>query len=179
MESRGNAPGYAAGGYDTMGSTLHFGPSYMYDGYAQTHETYQNAGLADDFHTYGLYWNATRLVTYVDNTVVLDVDMSSTTFWERGGWSGLFNPWNGMGPSAPFDQKFYIVMNLAVGGTNGYFPDGQGGKVWSDGDPHASNSFWNAVNQWYPTWTQPFQIDKVSVWQLPGSGAEYTFRPMI
>jgi len=24
---------------------------------------------------------------------------------------------------APFDQEFYIIMNLAVGGTGGYFPD--------------------------------------------------------
>lgn len=28
MESRGNAPGFSAGGYDSFASTLHWGPSW-------------------------------------------------------------------------------------------------------------------------------------------------------
>ena len=32
------------------------------------------------------------------------------------------SPWRGQGPNAPFDQAFYLILNLAVGGTNGYFP---------------------------------------------------------
>ena len=28
---------------------------------------------------------------------------------------------------------FYLVMNVAVGGTNGWFPDGAGDKPWLDG----------------------------------------------
>jgi len=35
-------------------------------------------------------------------------------------------------------------MNVAVGGTGGYFPDGVGNKPWSDKEPHAVNSFYNA-----------------------------------
>ena len=35
--------------------------------------------------------------------------------------------------SAPFDKPFYLIMNVAVGGTNGWFPDGVGGKPWLDG----------------------------------------------
>lgn len=27
---------------------------------------------------------------------------------------------------------FYLIMNIAVGGTNGFFPDGMGGKPWQD-----------------------------------------------
>jgi hypothetical protein len=34
------------------------------------------------------------------------------------------------GNAAPFDQDFYLIMNVAVGGTNGWFPDGQGDKPW-------------------------------------------------
>ena len=34
---------------------------------------------------------------------------------------------------APFDQPFYLILNVAVGGTNGWFPDGIGGKPWFDG----------------------------------------------
>jgi len=31
-----------------------------------------------------------------------------------------------------------LIINLAVGGTIGYFPDGLGGKPWSDSSPRAS-----------------------------------------
>lgn len=43
-------------------------------------------------------------------------------------------------------------MNVAIGGTNGYFPDGQGGKPWSDTDPHSVNAFANSKGAWYNTW---------------------------
>lgn len=26
-------------------------------------------------------------------------------------------------------QRFYLIIEIAVGGTNGYFPDGEGNKV--------------------------------------------------
>ena len=46
----------------------------------------------------------------------------------------LQDPWaNGTLNVAPFDQPFYLIMNVAVGGTNGWFPDGVGGKPWLDG----------------------------------------------
>jgi hypothetical protein len=44
-------------------------------------------------------------------------------FFTKGGFSG-FNAWEGQGNNAPFDQEFYLVLNVAVGGVNGYFPDG-------------------------------------------------------
>lgn len=77
------------------------------------------------------------------------------------------NPWAGRGKNAPFDQKFYVIFNVAVGGTGGYFPDGNG-KPWSDEDPHAVNAFWAAQDQWYPTWdgeNAALQIDSINVWQ--------------
>lgn len=43
------------------------------------------------------------------------------------------NPWvDGDSQSAPFDQPFYLIIDLAVGGTSGWFPDGVGGKPWFD-----------------------------------------------
>ena len=50
-------------------------------------------------------------------------------------------------------------MNVAVGGTGGYFPDGDCGKPWSDKDSHAVNAFYNAKDQWYPTWNYPATPD--------------------
>lgn len=45
------------------------------------------------------------------------------------------NPWKGESNSAPFNKEFYLIFNVAVGGTNAYFPDGQGGKPWSNSEP--------------------------------------------
>jgi hypothetical protein len=45
------------------------------------------------------------------------------------------------GNAAPFDQDFYLIMNVAVGGTNGWFPDGQGDKPWLNHAGSKSPSF--------------------------------------
>ena len=100
-------------------------------------------------------------------------------FWSRGNFSG-FNPWTGGGVDAPFDQRFYLILNLAVGGTNGFFPDGLGdGKPWGNTDPHAANDFWAGVGTWGPTWTAPMMIDSVTVWQDPGEGGDFAYRLML
>lgn len=58
---------------------------------------------------------------------------------------------------------------MAVGGTAGYFPDGLGGKPWSDRSPHSVNEFWNARGAWMPTWNgdeTALKIDSVKVWSF-------------
>jgi len=107
--------------------------------------------LDTDWHIYGLYWDEDRLYTYLDtpDNVVLDVDFSTESFWERGQFpSTLQNPWVGEDNSAPFNREFHLILNMAVGGTNAYFPDGVGGKPWTDADPHSVNAFWNARGAW-------------------------------
>lgn len=44
--------------------------------------------------------------------------------------SALSNPWQNGTNATPFDQEFYLIMNVAVGGTNGWFPESQGDKPW-------------------------------------------------
>lgn len=71
--------------------------------------------------------------TYVDDDSnrLLTVDFGEGTdedgFWEKGHFEerfpGVQNPWSGASRSAPYDQKFYVVMNVAVGGVSGFFPD--------------------------------------------------------
>ncbi len=45
---------------------------------------------------------------------------------------------------------------MAVGGTNGFFDDSLINspypKPWSNGSPTALKDFWDAKDQWYPTW---------------------------
>jgi len=186
VESRGNARGYAGGGgCEAFSSTLHYGPYWPSDGYLNAHANYSapSGDLSTDFHTYGLLWTAERLTTYIDDVVVLDVPVN-VSFWERGGWAasapGSANPWaDSPNAVAPFDQRMYLIINLAVGGTNGYFPDGVGGKPWSDTSGSAANAFWAAKDAWYPSWTSPFMVDSVKVWQDPAQGGDYALRPML
>lgn len=68
--------------------------------------------------------------TYVDDDSnrLLTVYFGDGGFWEKGKFEerfpGVQNPWGGANPAAPYDQKFYVVMNVAVGGVSGFFPDG-------------------------------------------------------
>jgi len=172
MESRGNL-NYPAGGTNAFGSTLHWGPFFPADPYQLTHKEYTlpSGDFADAFHVFGFNWNEKGLYTYLDNDSqrVLDVKFDQS-FFQRGGWNPktVNNPWFGRNNSAPFDQQFYLVFNLAVGGTGGYFPDNVGNKPWNNGDPHAVNAFWSAFSKWYPTWkpeNSSLQVDWVKVWQ--------------
>jgi hypothetical protein len=74
--------------------------------------------------------------------------------------------------NAPFNREFYIILNVAAGGTNTYFPDGECGKTWTNDDPRAPNTFWNSKDEWYSTWNYPetnqsaMKVDSVKVWSL-------------
>ncbi len=110
MEARGQDPTKVLG-------TLHFGsrwPSNVHEG---KDYILPNKGSIAAFHVYAFEWEPGAMRWYVD-----DVLYSTQTFWwscsmpERG--NGVnpaterdLNPW-----PAPFDQPFYLVMNLAVGG---------------------------------------------------------------
>ncbi|KAJ7244227.1 hypothetical protein C8J57DRAFT_1364108, partial [Mycena rebaudengoi] len=51
---------------------------------------------------------------------------------------------------------FYLIMNVAVGGTNGWFPDGPE-KLWLDGSMMAPRDFLQAKDQWHPSWPQDIE----------------------
>jgi beta-glucanase (GH16 family) len=111
-------------GIEQAGSTMHFGPEWNVNGWSTAHHT-QNKypGYDADFHVYKLVWGPTQIQFIIDDETIGTVEASSG-FWERGGFesSGLPNPWVNASSMAPFDQEFYVIMNVAVGGTN-YFAD--------------------------------------------------------
>ncbi|CZR59178.1 related to beta-1,3-glucan binding protein [Phialocephala subalpina] len=178
MESRGNNHTYSLGGNDLVSSALHWGPNPTNDAYRHT-TNFKNSlhsEYGDQFHTYGLEWSEKYLFTFVD-TRLLQVfyNTFSKPFWNQGGFpytdangTRFVDPWSQTGrPQTPFDQEFYLIINVAVGGTNGWFQDGTDGKPWVDASPTAKNDFWNARDQWYPTWTKNGQmiVDRVQMWQ--------------
>jgi len=159
VESRGNDPNPNPNfqGRDVVSSTLHWGPHWPENGYQFTHQTFQLEGgktFADDFHVFSLEWSPSLITTFVDGKPILKVDLTTTDFWNRGGWgnSTFNNPWKNREKNAPFDQPFYLLINLAVGGVNGYFAEGFPNKPWANASPHAANEFYAAKDRWYPTW---------------------------
>lgn len=181
MESRGNNYSYPQGGNNIVSSTLHWGPDSDNDQWWRNnvkrealHTTY-SAG----FHTFGLEWSEKYIFSYID-TRLLQVLYTSfdAPFWQRGhfppsGANGtrLVDPWSQTGrESTPFDQSFYLILNVAVGGTNGWFDDGVEGKPWVDASPTAKRDFWNANEEWWPTWQEDGQmaVKSVKIWQQKG-----------
>ncbi len=109
-EARGQEPNKVLG-------TIHFGSSWPANTEISKEYNFPDKGTIADFHTYTLEWEPGEIRWLVDGHLY-----STTSFWwssgKRDGINGLkptkeddLNPW-----PAPFDQPFYIVMNVAVGG---------------------------------------------------------------
>ncbi|TQS38374.1 hypothetical protein Golomagni_01120 [Golovinomyces magnicellulatus] len=179
MESRGNNYTYDQGGNNVISSTLHWGPDMVNDAWWRSnskrkalHTTYTKTE-----HTFGLEWSQKYIFTYI-NTVLLQVLYTNfdQPLYERGNFplsdinvTRMIGEWSQTGhKQSPFDQEFYLIINVAVGGINGWFKDGVGGKPWVDHSPTASKDFWDARDQWYPTWTTSgagkMEISSVKMW---------------
>lgn len=172
-ESRGNNHTYPQGGNNIMSSALHWGPNKANDGFWRTNNKFSalHSTYSDKPHTFGLEWSQKYLYTYVDSLLLQVMYTSfSTSLWERGEFPSsdsngtrITDIWASSGHNqAPFDQSFYLIMNVAVGGTNGWFQDAPG-KPWVDSSPTAQRDFWNARDQWYPTWTSGNGAGKMTV----------------
>lgn len=110
----------------------------------------------------------------------------SEPLWKRGDFpltdpngTSYVDPWSHTGAkSTPFDQKFYLILNVAVGGSNGWWQDDKDAKPWVNKSPNAPTTFWNARDEWYPTWQAKegakdesrgeLRIKSVKMWQQKG-----------
>ncbi|WP_019026153.1 glycoside hydrolase family 16 protein [Colwellia piezophila] len=133
--------------------TLHFGeawPNNVHSGTAYKFAATMNP--ADSFHTYAIEWQEGEIRWYVD-----DIHYATQ---RKSGWYSkyLLNDELVVGEgSAPYDQKFHLILNLAVGG------------AWASG---ANNKGIDEAA--YP---QKLQIDYVRVYQCnlsvnTGAGCE-------
>ncbi|KAI9819366.1 MAG: hypothetical protein M1826_001163 [Phylliscum demangeonii] len=177
-ESRGNNFSYGLGGNDIVSSALHWGPNTANDAWFRTNtrRTAMHTTFAKSFHTFGLEWSEKYIYTYIDSRLmqVLYTSFNKGLFqrgnfpFADGNGTRLVDPWSQTGQlQTPFDQPFYLILNVAVGGTNGWFADGVGGKAWVDSSPNAMRDFWNARAQWKPTWDQHGEmvVESVKMWQ--------------
>ncbi len=100
-----NVPGDVPGGLgvDTIKSTLH-GPGYSgVNGYGRNTKLPAGGRVDDEFHVYGAIWSPGKVEFYVD-------DPSQVFF--VASQKGL-----PPGKTWVFDHPFFIIMNLAVGGS--------------------------------------------------------------
>ncbi|KAG5923836.1 hypothetical protein E4U42_004824 [Claviceps africana] len=193
MESRGNSRNYPEGGRDHYYGTLHWGPTSETDSYWKTTKAkkIRRGDYAKGFNTYGIQWTPNYIYFYINSRVhqIFFVGFKpEMPLYELGGFSRmtenstlLANPWtksNATDGNAPFDQKFFLILNVAVGSNNGWFLDHVGDKPWVDHAKNAQWTFWNDANKWLPTWGQGDErgmtVRSVKMWQAGqcGQGGE-------
>lgn len=122
MEVLGNAT-------DTAYATIHYGEPH---GQQQGTRVLENGSYADDFHEYSVEWEPGEMRFYIDEELVLTCN----------DWFSAVDGEEEKEYPAPFNQTFFVQMNLAVGGD------------WP-GDPDGTTDFDNAE----------FLIDYVRVYQ--------------
>lgn len=99
MEAKGRLPGTTSG-------AVHFGGQWPVNRYlAGEYYFPEGQTFANDYHVYTLIWEEDNFKWYVDGKFFFKVT--------RDQWYSVAAPNN---PNAPFDQPFYIIMNLAIGG---------------------------------------------------------------
>ena len=120
-------------GQDTnkLYGTIHYGNPH-----AESQGTYTikdgEKSFSDDFHTFTCDWEPGKITWYVDGI----------KYHEESNWHSTTEGQGTPTYPAPFDQPFYIILNLAVGGS------------WV-GNPNEETSFVN----------NPFVVDYVRVYQ--------------
>jgi beta-glucanase (GH16 family) len=181
VESRGNNYTYAQGGNNIVSSALHWGPDPANDAWWRTNvkRNALHTTFSATSHTFGLEWSEKYLFTYIDTRLlqVLYTNFDKPLF-SQGNFplsdangTATVDPWSQTGnPSTPFDQDFYLILNVGVGGTNGWFEDGKSNKPWVDTAINPKKDFWETQNIWYPTWKDNgfMRITSVKMWQQGG-----------
>jgi len=98
MEARGRVTNSTSG-------TIHYGGTWPNNRYTGTDYVFPDGTTFDDgFHVYSVIWEEDNITWYVDGKFFQYIPSSQ--------WYSANSPTD----TAPFDQNFYIIMNLAVGG---------------------------------------------------------------
>lgn len=88
---------------DTTYGTVHYGNPHKE---SQGSRTLENGSFSEEFHTFAVEWEPGRISWYVDGQLM---HTESEWYSVTEGQGEITYP-------APFDQPFYMILNLAVGG---------------------------------------------------------------
>lgn len=86
---------------DQLHGTLHYANRERHHTYRGTNTTLNVGTFADSFHVFALEWEPGTMRWYLDNQL----------YQTQTNWSSGTNAF-----PAPFDQRFHLILNLAVGG---------------------------------------------------------------
>ncbi|MFO0805569.1 MAG: glycoside hydrolase family 16 protein [Gemmataceae bacterium] len=103
MEARGQEPNKVLG-------TLHFGSQWPNNSHSGGEHEFEKGTSIAEFHTYAVEWLPGEIRWFVDGK-----EFAKKASW----WSSKSKPTKATDLNAwpaPFDQPFYLVMNVAVGG---------------------------------------------------------------
>ncbi|GGF27528.1 hypothetical protein GCM10010954_28260 [Halobacillus andaensis] len=137
-----------AAGKDTskIGGTIHYGEEYPNNTYKGTEYHFPEGEEYTDFHTYSVEWEPGEIRWYVDGELYQTLD----------NWFGKGkNQSDKYAFPAPFDQEFYLIMNLAVGG-------------WYGGNPDESTEFPGKM-----------EVDYVRAYELTGRDYKEPVEPVV
>ena len=111
LEARGQEPTKVLG-------SLHFGSRWPANAFVTKEYVLPVSGVIADFHVYALEWEPGEIRWFLDDQLYATQSSWWSSSSKTDGGKGLrpadesaLNPW-----PAPFDQSFYLIMNLAVGG---------------------------------------------------------------
>ena len=172
-------------GVDQMTSSLHYAPYALVNSTPTTSfkrsSKEKGSGFSDTYHRYQMEWSADRITFSLDDVETGTIKVGKG-FWAKGNFNNTlpntFNPWQFGSKMAPFDQEFYLVIDLGIGGINDFPEDAKnanGDKPWKNDEPlKAANDFWHAKNSWLSTWKlgenkskeATLQVDYIRVWAL-------------
>lgn len=103
MEARGRVN-------DMTSAALHYGPLTGSSVY-QTKSYILRDSSIGEYHVYALEWSEYKMRWYVDDDMFFEIDNSPDSKGQK--WYSMADPDSN---TAPFDQEFHVLLNMAVGG---------------------------------------------------------------
>lgn len=100
MEARGRTP-------NTVCGTIHYGDVWPNNSHDGRDFFFEEGDSFANYHIYSVEWDPTEIRWLVDGKVYGAISNWYSVAGEEGNW-----PY-----PAPFDEEFYVLLNLAVGGT--------------------------------------------------------------
>ena len=130
VESRGNKVA------ETLGA-LHFGGRWPNNVYLDHIYRFPGKNAAEDFHVYAVEWNADEISWFVDG--VRWKTRKNSEWWSSGARQN---------PSAPYDQPFHLILNVAVDGRFFEKEDQKADRIPASQFPQVMKVDYVRVYQW-------------------------------
>lgn len=131
--------------------------------------------------TFGVDWTEEKIFIWVKtrNFGMFNINLGSQTFYSRGAFplvtangTVIANPWaESQTPMlAPFDQDFFLRLQVSAGGLDNFWSDDLTDKPWKNTQSRstAMANFGTQSDKWHATWPEDnsrgMQVKSVKMW---------------